>query len=155
VSNSKGLSLPGVPVSVPALTEKDEADLRFALTLRADMIALSFVRSPRTSRRSTDHGRGLACACPSRQDREAAGRRGPRRDLEAFDGLMVARGDLGWRCRSSGAAGAESGAVQACARAGQAGHRGHADARLHGSARPADAGEASDVANAVLDGATR
>src|SRR5688500_2852794 len=46
VSNAKGLSLPGVPVSVPALSEKDEADLRFALTLRADMVALSFVRTP-------------------------------------------------------------------------------------------------------------
>jgi pyruvate kinase len=45
VSNNKGLSLPGVAVSVPALTEKDEADLRFALTLRADLIALSFVRT--------------------------------------------------------------------------------------------------------------
>src|SRR3712207_2072814 len=46
VSNNKGLSLPGVAVSVPALSDKDEEDLRFALHLGADFIALSFVRHP-------------------------------------------------------------------------------------------------------------
>src|ERR687894_3088909 len=46
VSNNKGLSLPGVAVSVPALSEKDEEDLRFALHLSGDFIALSFVRRP-------------------------------------------------------------------------------------------------------------
>src|SRR5918998_2483120 len=45
VSNNKGLSLPGVAVSVPALSEKDEDDLRFALHLGVDYVALSFVRS--------------------------------------------------------------------------------------------------------------
>src|SRR3712207_1181597 len=46
VSNNKGLSLPGVAVSVPPLSAKDEKDLRFALHLGVDFIALSFVRSP-------------------------------------------------------------------------------------------------------------
>src|SRR3954464_10975711 len=46
VSNNKGLSLPGVAVSVPALSEKDIEDLRFALHLSVDFVALSFVRSP-------------------------------------------------------------------------------------------------------------
>src|SRR6201992_4423 len=46
VSNHKGINLPGVNVSAPALTDKDEADLRWALATGADMIALSFVRSP-------------------------------------------------------------------------------------------------------------
>src|SRR5919202_5286030 len=46
VSNHKGLSLPGVAVSVPALSDKDVEDLRFALHLGVDFIALSFVRSP-------------------------------------------------------------------------------------------------------------
>src|SRR5438552_14886152 len=46
VSNNKGLSLPGVAVSVPALSEKDIEDLEFALRLGVDWIALSFVRSP-------------------------------------------------------------------------------------------------------------
>ncbi|GAA3187555.1 hypothetical protein GCM10020255_085010 [Rhodococcus baikonurensis] len=46
VSNNKGLSLPGMNVSVPALSGKDIADLEFALKLGVDFIALSFVRSP-------------------------------------------------------------------------------------------------------------
>src|ERR1700749_2180325 len=46
VSNNKGLSLPGMDVSVPALSEKDIEDLEFALQLGVDFIALSFVRSP-------------------------------------------------------------------------------------------------------------
>ncbi|HEX6954058.1 MAG TPA: pyruvate kinase, partial [Agromyces sp.] len=45
VSNNKGINLPGVAVNVPALSEKDEADLRWALKLGADLIALSFVRN--------------------------------------------------------------------------------------------------------------
>ena len=45
VSNNKGINLPGVAVSVPAMSEKDEADLRWALHQDIDMIALSFVRS--------------------------------------------------------------------------------------------------------------
>ena len=45
VSNNKGLSLPGVAVSVPAMSEKDAEDLRFALSLGVDFVALSFVRS--------------------------------------------------------------------------------------------------------------
>ena len=46
VSNNKGISLPGMNVSVPALSEKDIADLKFALSLGVDVVALSFVRSP-------------------------------------------------------------------------------------------------------------
>ena len=46
VSNNKGLSLPGMNVSVPALSEKDIDDLEFALRLGVDLVALSFVRSP-------------------------------------------------------------------------------------------------------------
>ncbi|MBI3690206.1 MAG: pyruvate kinase, partial [Mycolicibacterium aromaticivorans] len=46
VSNNKGLSLPGMNVSVPALSEKDIEDLEFALRLGVDLVALSFVRSP-------------------------------------------------------------------------------------------------------------
>ena len=45
VSNNKGINLPGVAVNVPALSEKDEADLRWGLRLGTDLIALSFVRN--------------------------------------------------------------------------------------------------------------
>jgi len=45
ISNNKGINRPGVAVNVPALSEKDEDDLRWALKLGADMVALSFVRN--------------------------------------------------------------------------------------------------------------
>src|SRR4051812_28234432 len=46
LSDHKGLNLPGVDVSAPAVTVKDVDDLRWALELRADLVALSFVRGP-------------------------------------------------------------------------------------------------------------
>jgi len=46
ISDHKGINLPGVAVSAPPLTQKDQADLRWAIGLGADMIALSFVRRP-------------------------------------------------------------------------------------------------------------
>ena len=61
LSNNKGINLPGVAVSVPALSDKDAEDLRWALHLRADLIALSFVRSAARRRpRARGHGRGAA-----------------------------------------------------------------------------------------------
>ena len=81
VSNNKGLNLPGVAVSVPAMSDKDESDLRWALQIGADLIALSFVRSAADYddvRRIMDGG---GPGRPGhRQDREAAGRGEPRRD---------------------------------------------------------------------------
>ncbi|GAA4616807.1 pyruvate kinase [Actinoallomurus liliacearum] len=96
VSDHKGLNLPGVAVSVPALTEKDEDDLRFALHLGVDMVALSFVRSPddaTTARRiMEEEGRTVPLLAkiekPQAVDRLED-------IVEAFDGIMVARGDLG------------------------------------------------------------
>src|SRR5690606_39874073 len=60
VSNNKGVSLPNMDVSVPALSEKDIEDLEFAMRLGVDFIALSFVRSPADrseERRGGDAGR--------------------------------------------------------------------------------------------------
>ena len=96
VSNNKGLSLPGVGVSVPAMSDKDEEDLRFALGLRVDMIALSFVRGPDdvqgVHRIMDEAGARLPVLAkiekPQAVDNLDA-------IVEVFDGLMVARGDLG------------------------------------------------------------
>src|SRR5699024_11219433 len=57
VSNNKGINLPGVAVNVPALSDKDEEDLRWALRLGVDYIALSFVRDAKdiTRVRSEEH----------------------------------------------------------------------------------------------------
>ena len=74
VSNNKGINLPGVAVNVPALSEKDEADLRWGLGLGADIIALSFVRNASDIRRvheiMAEEGRNcLLYTSPSPRDR--------------------------------------------------------------------------------------
>jgi pyruvate kinase len=96
VSNNKGMNLPGVAVSVPALSEKDEADLRWALRLRADMIALSFVRSAR----DIDDVRRIMSAEGVRLPVIAKIEKPQAIDnldeiVRTADGIMVARGDLG------------------------------------------------------------
>ncbi|MBT1017703.1 pyruvate kinase [Canibacter sp. lx-72] len=96
VSNNKGINLPGVAVNVPALSEKDEDDLRFALDLGVDYIALSFVRSAKDIARvheiMDEKGKRLPVIAkiekPQAVDNLAE-------IVDAFDGIMVARGDLG------------------------------------------------------------
>src|SRR5215217_2793678 len=96
VSNNKGLSLPGVAVSVPALSEKDEEDLRFALHLGADFIALSFVRHPADAELVREIMRQEDIEVPviAKLEKPEAVER-LEAIVEAFDGIMVARGDLG------------------------------------------------------------
>src|SRR5262249_1033785 len=97
VSDNKGLSLPDMKVSVPAISEEDIADLTFALELRVDMIALSFVRSPA----DIDHVHQTMDAVGVSRLPVIAKLEKPEAvdNLEAialaFDGIMVARGDLG------------------------------------------------------------
>jgi len=96
VSNNKGINLPGVAVNVPALSEKDEADLRWGLKLGADFIALSFVRNSddidRVHEIMAEEGRKVPVYAkiekPQAVDNLEA-------IIDAFDGIMVARGDLG------------------------------------------------------------
>ncbi len=141
VSNNKGLSLPGIGVSVPALSEKDEEDLRFALTLRADIVALSFVRNAADIKRcARNHGRNGRAAPGHREDREAAGTRqtrGDRRHLRRTDGRprRPRRGDAS----RGGAASAEALRADG-ARAQQAGHRRDTDARVDDRRLATDAG---------------
>jgi pyruvate kinase len=97
ISDHKGINLPGISVSAPALTEKDEADLRWALATGADIIAMSFVRGPDDASLArkimTDMGRpGLPLI--AKVEKPEAVNVLP--DIvDAFDGIMVARGDLG------------------------------------------------------------
>ncbi|GAA1624893.1 pyruvate kinase [Leucobacter chromiireducens] len=96
VSNNKGINLPGVAVNVPALSEKDEEDLRWALALGADYIALSFVRNAaditRVHEIMDEEGTRLPVIAKIEKPQAVE-------NLEeivaAFDGIMVARGDLG------------------------------------------------------------
>ena len=99
VSNHKGINLPGVAVSVPALSEKDIEDLRFALQLRVDFIALSFVRSAADIEdvRRIMREEGVVLPVIAKIEKPQA-----LEDIDeiiaAFDGIMVARGDLGVEC---------------------------------------------------------
>jgi pyruvate kinase len=99
VSNNKGINLPGVAVSVPALSDKDEADLRFALSLSVDYIALSFVRDAKDVEdvRRVMREVGVMLPVIAKIEKPQA-IENLDEIIEAFDGFMVARGDLGVEC---------------------------------------------------------
>ncbi|MEU2058728.1 pyruvate kinase [Streptomyces sp. NPDC013455] len=153
VSDHKGLNLPGVAVSVPALSKKDEDDLRWALRTGFDVIALSFVRSGDDAadvhRIMADEGRRLPVIAKIEKPQAVENLDGI---VAAFDGLMVARGDLGVEMPLEQVPIVQKRAVKLARRnakpvivATQM-----LDSMIVNS-RPTRA-EASDVANAVLDG---
>ena len=96
VSNNKGINLPGVAVSVPALSEKDIEDLRWGLKAGADFIALSFVRSADdikdVHRIMDEEGIRVPVIAKIETPQAVSNLDGI---VAAFDGIMVARGDLG------------------------------------------------------------
>lgn len=96
LKNRKGMNLPNVLVSAPALTDKDRDDARFALQLRVDYLALSFVRRPAdiADLRELITAEGQKVPIIAKIEKSEA------LDcidevLDAADGIMVARGDLG------------------------------------------------------------
>jgi len=96
ISDHKGINLPGVAVSAPALTAKDEADLRWALALGVDVVALSFVRSPDDAALARKIMSEVGRQVPLIAKIEKPQAVGVLPDIvDAFDGIMVARGDLG------------------------------------------------------------
>ena len=155
VSDHKGLSLPGMSVSVPAMSVKDIADLEFALRLRVDLVALSFVRSPADIdlvHRVMDELPGGRLPVIAKLEKPEAVD-----DLEAivlaFDGVMVARGDLGVELALEQVPLVQKRAIQiARENAKPVIVATHMLDSMIGNSRPTRA-EASDVANAVLDGA--
>lgn len=96
VSNNKGINLPGVAVSVPALSEKDIDDLRWGLRAGADFIALSFVRSADdisgVHKIMDEVGIRVPVIAKIEKPQAVANLENI---INAFDGIMVARGDLG------------------------------------------------------------
>lgn len=154
VSNNKGINLPGVAVSVPALSDKDEADLRWALRLGADVIALSFVRDASDIRRAheimDEEGRRVPVIAKVEKPQAVENLESI---IDAFDGVMVARGDLGVELPLEDVPLVQKRAIEICRRnakpvivATQV-----LESMIENS-RPTRA-EASDCANAVLDGA--
>ncbi|MDR0594026.1 MAG: pyruvate kinase [Bifidobacteriaceae bacterium] len=154
VSDHKGLNLPGVAVAVPALTSKDVADLRFLLDLGIDIVALSFVRSAadyRAVRAVMDQaGRSVPVVAKIEKPQAVENLQGI---VRAFDGIMVARGDLGVELPLEDVPLVQKDAIDMARRfakpvivATQV-----LDSMI-ANPRPTRA-EASDCANAVLDGA--
>lgn len=154
VSNNKGINLPGVAVNVPALSTKDEDDLRWAIRLGADMIALSFVRDAKDIVRvheiMKEEGKYLPVIAKIEKPQAVAALE---EIIDAFDGIMVARGDLGVELPLEEVPIVQKRAVELSRRwakpvivATQM-----LETMIENS-RPTRA-EASDVANAILDGA--
>jgi pyruvate kinase len=154
VSNNKGLSLPGVAVSVPALSEKDADDLEFALRLGVDFVALSFVRfasDVKLVHKIMDEV-GIRRPVIAKIEKPEAVE-----NLEeialAFDGVMVARGDLGVEMPLEQVPVVQKRLVEMCRRnAKPVIVATQMMESMITNSRPTRA-EASDVANAVLDGA--
>ncbi|MGQ4361398.1 pyruvate kinase [Streptomyces sp. SAS_272] len=153
ISDHKGLNLPGIAVSVPALSKKDEEDLRWALRTGFDVIALSFVRSGRdildVHRIMDEEGRRLPVIAKVEKPQAVEN---IDEIVAAFDGIMVARGDLGVEMPLEQVPIVQKRAIKLAKRnakpvivATQM-----LDSMIEHS-RPTRA-EASDVANAVLDG---
>jgi pyruvate kinase len=154
LSDNKGVNLPGTRMGVPALSAKDVDDLRFALRLGVDMVALSFVReaADAVAVRNVMAAEGRTVPVIAKIEKPEAVE-----DLDAvvdaFDALMVARGDLGIEVSLEQVPLVQKRVVQ------MARDRGKPvivatqllESMIHHS-RPTRA-EASDVANAVLDGA--
>ena len=96
VSNNKGINLPGVAVSVPAMSDKDIEDLKWGLEVGADFIALSFVRSAKDIldvHRIMDHvGKRIPVIAKIEKPQAVDNLE---EIVDVFDGIMVARGDLG------------------------------------------------------------
>jgi pyruvate kinase len=154
VSDNKGINLPGVAVSVPALSDKDISDLRWALKQGVDMIALSFVRSAAdvidVHKIMDEEGRRIPVIAKIEKPQAVDNLQ---EIIDAFDGIMVARGDLGVELpleqvpmvqkRAIDLARAATKPVIVATQMLES---------MINSNRPTRA-EASDVANAVLDGA--
>ena len=154
VSDNKGFNLPSAAMSVPALSEKDRDDLRFALRLGADLIALSFVRN--AADLNDVHGimdeEGVRLPVLAKVEKPQAVEN-LAEIVAAFDGVMVARGDLGVELPLEQVPLVQKRAIQMCREAAKPVivATQMLDSMITAN-RPSRA-EASDVANAVLDGA--
>lgn len=153
LSSNKGFTVPGASYNVPGVTEKDKADLRWGLEHGVDWIASSFVRSPDD-------------ILPLRKVMREVGRRAPviakieRPEavrnivgiVEAYDGVMVARGDMGIELAIDEVPVIQKNIIRHCNRAGKPVITATQmlDSMIS-NPRPTRA-EVTDVANAIIDG---
>jgi pyruvate kinase len=154
--SNKGLNLPHASLSIPAITEKDREDLKFALEEEADWVALSFVRTAEEVlelkgmiREYTSLGRPTPVIAKIEKP-EAIDNID--RIIAAVDGIMVARGDLGIEMSTEAVPMIQKMLIHKCNQAGKPVITATQmlDSMIR-NPRPTRA-EASDVANAILDG---
>jgi len=154
VSNNKGINLPGVAVSVPALSEKDKEDLRWGLSAGADFIALSFVRSAADIKdvHAIMDEVGIRRPVIAKIEKPQAVEN-LQEIVDAFDGIMVARGDLGVELPIEDVPLVQKRCIELAREAAKPVivATQMLDSMIHNST-PTRA-EATDCANAVLDGA--
>jgi len=154
VSNNKGINLPGVAVNVPALSEKDEADLRWAIRQGADLIALSFVRNAsdvvRAHEIMDEEGKRLPIIAKVEKPQAVDALE---EIIDAFDSIMVARGDLGVELPLEAVPIVQKRAVELSRRMAKPVIVATQMLESMISSPIPTRAETSDVANAVLDGA--
>ncbi|MDS0526236.1 pyruvate kinase [Clostridium sp. SHJSY1] len=154
VGTHKGVNVPGVSIQLPALTEKDAADLKFGCEIGVTMIAASFIRKVddvKAIRKLLDENGGehiLICSKIENQE----GVDNIDSILEASDAIMVARGDLGVEIPIENVPAVQKMIIQKCNAAGKpvVTATQMLDSMIR-NPRPTRA-EVSDVANAILDG---
>jgi pyruvate kinase len=153
VKANKGVNLPGVPIPIPSLTEKDLDDLEFALGLGVDYVALSFVRAAADVRdlQALIRARGSSARVIAKIEKSEAV---DALDdvLDEADALMVARGDLGVEIGAATVPLLQKRIILRCLEAGKPVIT--ATQMLESMVAHAEPtrAEASDVANAILDG---
>ncbi|MFI6083366.1 pyruvate kinase [Streptomyces sp. NPDC051217] len=154
ISDHKGINLPGTAVNVPALSEKDVEDLRFALRMGCDMIALSFVRDADdindVHKIMDEEGRRVPVIAKVEKPQAVANMEAV---VAAFDSVMVARGDLAVEYPLEKVPMVQKRLIELCRRnAKPVIVATQMMESMITNSRPTRA-EASDVANAILDGA--
>lgn len=153
LTSRKGVNLPGVHLSLPSITEKDKEDLRFALELGVDLVAISFVRQPEdvlaVRTMMEEYGRVVPIVAKIEKPEAVTNLKSI---LEVSNGIMIARGDLGVEIGPEEVPVIQKQGIELANRVGKLVITATQmlDSMIR-NPRPTRA-EASDVANAVLDG---
>lgn len=153
LSTHKGVNLPETPLPVNAITEKDLRDLRFGIELGVDLVAVSFVRSPQDlepARRMIEAA-GASIRLIAKIERPEAVENFDS-ILDAADGIMIARGDLGVEMPIHQVPMIQKDIIRRCNHAGKPVITATQMLESMISAPDPTRAEATDVANSILDG---